>query len=344
MSISKVLYGKCDGKDVYQFTLENKSKKLVARILNYGGIITNLVYDGVDVVLGRDSLEEYFTNNGYYGALIGRNSNRIFDGKFTINGVEYTVAKNDNDICNLHGGNVGFNKKVWDFEMVDDDEPSLELSLTSPDGEEGFPGNVNVKVTYTITDEDSIKIHYEAVTDADTVINMTNHSYFNLNGHNSGTIDGHRLQMASSYFTPNTDACYPDGSIIKSEGTPFDMRDGVILGEQFASDYEQVVKFGGFDHNFILDGEGYRKFATLTGDKTGISMDCYTDLSGVQLYTGNMIQQGRVCKEGAVYDTHYALCLETQSFPNAINYPHFPSPIVRKDEMYDTTTEYKFYK
>ena len=344
MSITKVLYGTKDSVDVYQFTLENASKKLKAKILSYGGIITNLIYDGVDVVLGRDSLEEYFSNSGYYGALIGRNSNRIFDGKFSINGVEYTVAKNDNNICNLHGGMVGFDKKVWDYEIIDGDEPSLELTITSPDGEEGFPGNVNVKVTYTVTNEDSIKIHYEAVTDADTVINMTNHSYFNLNGHNSGNVHGHKLQMASSYFTPNTANCYPDGSIIKSCGTPFDMRDGVVLGDNLVSDYEQVKMFDGFDHNFILDGEGYRKFATLTGDKTGISMDCYTDLSGVQLYTGNMIEKNRVCKDGAVYDTHQALCLETQSFPNAINYPHFPSPIVKKDEMYDTTTEYKFYK
>ena len=344
MSITKTLVGTRDGADVYLFALENKQKTLKAEILNYGGIIKSLVFDGVDVVLGRDNLEEYFNNEGYFGALIGRNSNRIDNGKFAINGVEYSVAKNDNGVCNLHGGNVGFDKKVWDYELIDGDQPGLELAITSPDGEEGFPGNVNVKVTYTVTSENSLKIHYEAVTDADTIINMTNHSYFNLNGHKSGTVDGHKIQISASYFTPNTPDCYPDGSIIRSAGTPFDLTQPTLLGERIKSDYEQIKMFGGYDHNFVLDGEGYRKIAAVVGDKTGICMDCYTDLSAVQLYTGNMIEKGRVCKDGAVYDVHHAFCLETQSFPNAVNYPHFPSPIVKKDEIYDTTTEYKFYK
>ncbi len=343
MSITKELFGTKDGKQVYVFTLKNKSGQLSAQVLNYGGIIKSLVFDGCDVVFGRDTLEEYFDNNGYYGALIGRNSNRIKNSEFVINGKKYTLAQN-NGKNNLHGGINGFDKKVCDYEVTDGDEPSLELSFVSPDGEEGFPGNVCVKVTYTVTNENSIKIHYEASTDADTIINLTNHSYFNLNGHNSGKVDGHILKINSTYFTPNTDECLPDGSIVKSEGTPFDLKDGKVLSDVFSSDHPQIKKFGGIDHNLVLDGEGYKLFAQAKGDKTGICMDCYTDLSGVQLYTGNMIKNNRVCKDGAVYDIHHGFCLETQAFPNAINYTHFPSPIVKKDEMYDTTTEYKFYK
>lgn len=343
MSVTKELYGELNGKKVYLFTLINEKNTLKAEILNYGGIIKSLVYDGVDVVLGRDTFEQYLDNDGYYGALIGRNSNRIFRSKFSINGKEYSLAQNDGK-NNLHGGINGFDKKVCDYEIVDESEPSLVLSFVSPNMEEGFPGNVCVKVTYTITDEDSIKIHYEASTDEDTIINLTNHSYFNLNGHNSGNVDGHILKVNSTYFTPNTDECLPDGSIIKNEGTPFDLRAGKKLGDVFVSEYPQIKDFGGIDHNFILDGDGYKMFATAKGDITGICMDCYTDLSGVQIYTGNMIKNNVKCKDGAVYDTHQAFCLETQAFPNAVNYPHFPSPVVKKDEMYDTTTEYKFYK
>ena len=343
MSVTKELYGELNGKKVYLFTLTNKSNTLKAEILNYGGIIKRLVFDGCDVVLGKDTLEQYLPADGYYGALIGRNSNRIYGSKFTINGVEYKVAAN-NGKNNIHGGVKGFDKKICDFEIEDGDEPSVSLSFVSPDMEEGFPGNVCVTVTYTVTNDDSIKIHYVASTDKDTIINLTNHSYFNLNGHSSGNIDGHTITVNSSYFTPNTDECLPDGSIIKSDGTPFDLRNGGKFGDVFKSDYEQIKMFGGFDHNFVLDGEGYKKFVTAKGDISGICMDAYTDLSGVQIYTGNVIDNSVVSKDGTVYQVHQAFCLETQSFPNAINYPHFPSPVVKKDEIYDTTTEYRFYK
>ena len=342
MSITTRSFGSINGCEVTAFTLENGNLK--TEIINYGGIIRTLEYMGTDVVLGRDSIEEYLDNNGYYGALIGRNSNRIFNAEFELNGKIYSLAKNDNGVANLHGGNVGFNKKIWDAEAVDGDEPSLVLTLESPDGEEGFPGNVSVKVTYTVTAEDSLKIHYEATTDADTIINLTNHSYFNLNGHNSGSVDGHTLCMSASFFTPNTDQCMPYGEILSVEGTPFDMRDGIRLADGFASTYELITKFGGYDHNFVLDGSGYRKYATAKGDKSGIVMECYTDLPGVQLYSGNMIQQNRVCKDGAVYDVHHAFCLETQKFPNSTSYPFFPTVVVRKGEKYDTVSEYKFSK
>ena len=340
--ITKRNFGKTDGKDVFAYRLTNKSGDLSAEIITYGGIVRTLEYKGTDVVLGRDSIEEYLDNKGCYGALIGRNSNRIFGGEFNLNGKKYTLAKNDHGICNLHGGDKGYNKRVWDAKEIDGDEPSLELTLFDPDGCEGFPGNVNVKVTYTVTNDNALKIHYEAESDADTVINLTNHSYFNLNGHASGSAKNHTLQISAPFFTPNTKDCYPYGEILSVENTPFDFRNGKVLKDGLDADFEQVKMFNGFDHNFVLDGTGYRKYAVAKGDISGITMECYTDLPGVQLYTGNGIEKDRVCKDGAVYDTHYGFCLETQKFPNAANIPYFPSVFVKKGEKYDTVSAYKF--
>lgn len=338
--IEKNLFGVIKNKEVYCYKLSN-GKNLTAEILNYGGIIKNLFYKGTDVVLGRDTLEEYLDNDGYYGALIGRNSNRIRNSEFTINGEKYILAKNDGE-NNLHGGIEGFDKKIWQAEENDSDEPSLILTLESPDGEEGFPGNAKIKVTYTITKENSLKIHYEAQCDKDTVMNLTNHSFFNLNGHNSGTIDNHILKISSSFYTPNTDQCMPCGEILNSKGTPFDLTGGKVLKDCFNSGCSQIDMFGGFDHNFVLDGRGFRKFAVLKGDKTGIEMECYTDLPGVQIYTGNCIDDARICKGGEIYAVHQAVCLETQLFPNSLEFSHFPSSILKAGEKYDTVTEYKF--
>lgn len=340
MSITKSIFGMTDEAEVHSYILNN-GNGLSAEILNYGGIIRRLTYKGVDVVLGRDNISEYFDNNGYYGALVGRNSNRIENSEFELNGKTYNLFANDGR-NNLHGGKCGFNSKIWNAQAVDSEEPSLILTLLSHDGEEGFPGNVNVKVTYTLTKDNSIKIHYEGTTDADTVLNMTNHSYFNLNGHNVGTIDSHTLQMNSSFYTPNTDECMPYGEVKSVEGTGFDFRTPKKLSDGFNSGDEQVNMFSGFDHNFALDGRGFRLGAVLKGDRTGITMEMYTDRPAVQLYTGNCIEEGRICKDCAVYTKHSALCLETQAFPNSLKYSHYPNGILRKDEKYDTVTEYKF--
>ncbi len=340
--IEKVLFGKVGPDEVYLFKMDN-GKGLSAEIITYGGIVRTLCYDGVDVVLGRDTLEEYMENNGCYGALIGRNSNRIARGEFTLNGKTYTLAKNNGN-NNLHGGNIGFGKRVWQGKAVDKEEPSLILTLTSEDGDEGFPGKVKVKVTYTLTKENGLKIHYEGKANADTLLNMTNHTYFNLNGHDSGTVDEHTLVINSSFYTPNTDECMPYGVVESVAGTAFDFREGIKMADGFTSGHPQVELFGGYDHNFALDGFGFRKFSTLTGDKTGIVMDSYTDRPAVQLYTGNGIQTERVCKNGAKYPVHGGLCLETQVFPNAMEYSHFPSPELKKGELYETVTEYRFHK
>lgn len=340
--IEKKEYGRVGEKEVYLYKLDN-GKGLSAEIITYGGILRTLTFDGTDVVLGRDSLEEYMNNTGCYGALIGRNSNRIANGEFTLNGVKYTLAKNNGN-NNLHGGLVGFGKRVWDSKAIDKEEPSLVLTLVSADGDEGFPGKVKVKVTYTLTSDNAIKIHYEGKSNRDTLLNMTNHTYFNLNGHASGTVDNHTLKMASSFYTPNTPECMPYGVVEKTEGTPFDFTEGLRLGDGFASDHEQIKLFSGYDHNFALDGFGYREFATLSGDKTGIIMTAYTDRPAVQIYSGNGIDSERVCKEGAKYPRHGGVCLETQVFPNAMEYSHFPSPILKKGEKYDTVTAFRFSK
>ena len=340
--IEKKEYGRVGEKEVFLYKLDN-GRGLSAEIITYGGILRTLTFDGTDVVLGRDSLEEYMNNTGCYGALIGRNSNRIANGEFTLNGVKYTLAKNNGN-NNLHGGLVGFGKRVWDSKAIDKEEPSLVLTLVSADGDEGFPGKVKVKVTYTLTSDNAIKIHYEGKSNRDTLLNMTNHTYFNLNGHASGTVDDHTLKMASSFYTPNTPECMPYGVVEKTEGTPFDFTDGLRLGDGFASDHEQIKLFSGYDHNFALDGFGYREFATLSGDKTGIVMTAYTDRPAVQIYSGNGIDEERVCKEGAKYPVHGGVCLETQVFPNAMEYSHFPSPILKKGEKYDTVTAFRFSK
>ena len=340
MPIHKTKFAEYHGDIVYAYTLTNRDG-FCAEILNYGGIIRRLVYKGVDVVLGRDSMEEYLDNEGYFGALIGRNSNRIENSEFELNGKIYTLYAN-NGRNNLHGGKEGFDKKIWDAQMLDAKEPSLVLRLISPDGEEGFPGEVRVQITYTLTEDNGLKIHYVGKSDQDTVLNMTNHSYFNLNGHASGSVEKHSLWIDSDFYIPNTDECIPTGEILSVKNTPFDFSKEESLEERLKSNHEQIRKFGGYDHNFALNGRGYRKVARAEGDQTGIVMEVYTDRSGIQVYSGNMIQEGRICKDGALYPKHGGICFETQDFPNNLKISHFPNAILRKNETYDTTTTYQF--
>lgn len=344
MSITKKLFGNINGAEVYAYTLDN-GKGLSAEIMTRGGTILRLVYDGVDTVLGRASLENYLEDGTYFSALIGRNSNRIEDCEFELNGKTYKVTENEaKRHNNLHGGFNGFNTKIWNAEPIDGDEPKLVLTTTSADGEEGFPANVSVKVTYTVTADNSLKIHYEAETDGDTLMNMTNHAYFNLNGHESGDTRNHTLWMGSSFYTPITDRGIPDGSVLTVKGTAFDFTGGKKLGDNWDLSKEQMGIANGYDHNFVLDGRGFRKFAELKGDKTGIKMECYTDLPGVQIYGGNGVDDSIACKDGAHYGAYQGVCLETQVFPNFTKFSHFPGGYLKKGEKYDTVTEYKFSK
>lgn len=347
MSIIKQLLGKSKcGKDVYQYTLDN-GNGMIAEILNYGGIIKSLTVNdkenlGVDVVLGFDTLEEYFDNPGCIGTVIGRNGNRIKNAEFELNGKEYKLAKNDGE-NNLHGGVESFDKKVWDVtELELNGEPSLIMTLVSPDGEEGFPGTVTVTMTYTLTNDNSFKINYKAITDKDTIINLTNHSYFNLSGHASGTILNQILYLNAGFYTPSDEECVPTGEIASVIGTPFDFRVPKPVGQDIKAEFKQIQMFSGYDHNFVLDGEGYRTGGILKSLDTGIVMEMKTDCPGVQIYTANGIESNRKCKEGAIYTNYAGICLESQAFPNARKHKHFPSTVVRAGEIYETTTEYKF--
>ena len=347
MAITKKTFGFLEGgKEVFEYTLDN-GNGLLASIITYGGIIKNLITkdkDGndVDVALGRDTLEEYLNNSGCLGAAIGRNGNRIENAEFELEGKKYILAKNNGE-SNLHGGIIGFNKKVWEAVPFEKDgDVSLIMTMVSPDGEEGFPGTVTVTMTYTVTKDNALKIDYRATTDKTTIINLTNHSYFNLSGHNSGDIYDQILQLNSSFYTPNNAGCVPTGEITPVLGTPFDFRVPKPLGQDIKSDFEQIEMFGGYDHNFVLDGSGYRLGGVLKSQKTGIVMQMFTDTPGVQVYSANMLGSDRVCKDGAVYGNHNGVCLETQVFPNATTHKHFPTSVVKPDEVYHTVTEYKF--
>lgn len=338
--ITKTFFGTTEQGQVDSYLLDN-GKGLSAEILSLGGIIRKLIFADTDVVLGRDELDAYIGDGAYLGALVGRNSNRIVDCEFELNGKTYTLAANDSGRNNnLHGGVYGFSSKIWDAEAIDGEEPQLILKTSAKDGEEGFPGNVEVTVTYTLTKENSIKIHYEGTTDADTVMNMTNHSYFNLNGAGSGKILNHKLWLNCDFFTPNSPVCAPDGTILPVKDTPFDFTVAKEVGKEIFTDIPQLSQFLGYDHNFIINGSGYRKCAILTGDK--ITMETYTNQPAVQFYAGNYLNSERNCKNGCEYAPNDGLCLETQCYPNALKYGHFPSPILKKGEKYDTVTEYKF--
>lgn len=345
MAITKTLFGKLPcGCEAMLYTLDN-GKGLSAEITNYGGIVRSLFVTDkngtkTDVVLGRDTLEDYLKNDGYLGALIGRHGNRIAKGEFELNGTVYHVGINEGN-NSLHGGKIGFDQKLWTAQERDGDEPSLALSLVSPDGEEGFPGEVKITVTYTLTKDNALKINYTATTDKDTVLNMTNHSYFNLAGHNSGRIYEQVLQINSGFYTPNDDECMPTGEVLSVSGTPFDFRVPKPIGQDIKADFKQIEMFGGYDHNFAISGRGYRKAASAQCVENGITMDVYTDKPSMQLYTSNALPEG-VYKNGAHYTTHQAFCLETQYFPNAMSFSHYPSPILKADEEYNFTTEYRF--
>lgn len=347
MSITKSLYGTLSsGEAVYEYTLDNK-KGISAQILTYGGIIKNLYVtdrNGVktDVVLGRDTIEDYLKNDGFLGAAIGRHANRIAGGEFELNGKTYHVGVNEGR-NSLHGGNIGYDKRVWAAEESGtESEPSLVLKLTSKDGEEGFPGTVEITMTYTITADNALNINYKAVSDKDTVLNLTNHSYFNLAGHDSGNIYNQILQINSGFYTPNDDECMPTGEVLSASGTPFDFRTPKPIGRDIKADFEQIKKFGGYDHNFAIEGRGFRLAAVAGCEENGITMEVRTDKPAMQLYTSNGLSEGDMYKNGAHYGVHQAFCLETQYFPNAMAHSHYPSPILRKGETYDFTTEYKF--
>ena len=331
-----------NGTKTSLYFLENKDVKVA--ITNYGARIVSIILNDkkgkpVDVVVGFDSIKAYLdATEIFHGTIVGRYANRIANGRFSIDGKEYHLSIN-NPPNHLHGGPNGFHNQVWKVETSSNTD--IRLSYFSKDGEENYPGNLNVVVHYTLSDKNELEIKYEASTDKTTVINLTSHPFFNLNGIGSGIMENHMLQVNAENYNPVDKALIPKG-IFPVEGTPFDFRKSKTIGKDINKDDEQL-KFGaGYDHNFVLDGEGMRTAAKATGDLSGISMEVITDQPGMQLYTGNYMKGQNKIRGGFTDDKRTAFCLETQHFPDSPNQPDFPTTVLKPGDVFRSTTIYKF--
>ena len=322
--MTKEFYGHANGKDIYKYTIKNANLQM--SVINYGAIIEDLTFidlnnQNVSLVLKRNTLDEYIADRSYLGAVIGRFCNRIENGRFMLNGVKYQVTQNQKGNL-LHGGEQGFNKKVWQVKQVTDN--SITLFYQSVDGEEGFPGNLDTTVKYTLTSENKLQIEYFATTDKDTIVNFTNHTYFNVNGIEN-TTEGIELQIDSDNITAVDSNRIPHGDLTEVRGTLFDFNQKREFNCDFSGN--QILSARGhYDENFVLNGQGIRRIAQISSKNTGIVMQVITDQPCMQVFSGNS----------------KGIALETQGYPNSINCPLFPSPILRKGEVYKTITEYAF--
>lgn len=324
------------------WTLDNHNG-MTAEILTYGGILRTLTVPSPtgprDVVLGLDTVADYEANPGpHLGALVGRVAGRIKDAFFTLGDKEYRLTANAAPNC-LHGGERGYAKRVWQAGAVDG---RLTLTYFSPDGEEHFPGNLKVKVVYALTADNALTIEYFAQTDAETIVNLTNHSYFNLSGHGAGSVGNHTAQFFADYITENGPGKVPSGAIVGVGGTPFDLREPKLLAPGLAGGHPQIAAAGGYDHNFVLKSQldGVLETAAVI-EADGLRMECETTQPGVQFYTANFLDVPRG-KDGAAYGVHSGLCLETQGWPDAVHHPDFPSPVLKPGEVYHHLTVYRF--
>jgi aldose 1-epimerase len=350
MEIKKEKFGVLkDGTKIDLYVLKNKNG-MTAKITNYGANLTELhVPDrqgsDADVVLGFDTLEEYTDNTSSFGSVVGRYANRIAKASFELNGTEYKLDANNGE-NSLHGGFHRYNTRVWKGEMKETKRGAeVILKLMSPDKDQGYPGNLEIVYTYVLTEENELMMEYYAKCDQDTVVNLTNHSYFNLAGHNSGTVLNHKVWIDSDYFTPVSDkAAIPTGEIRPVKGTPMDFNEPKTIGRDIDSDYEQVVYGNGFDHNWVLKTSkgNFGKIAELIEENSGRVMEVYTDMAGVQFYTGNFLDGSRKGKGGYAYGQRAGACFETQYYPDSVHHDNFPSPVLRAGEEYRTSTVYKF--
>lgn len=345
MAITKTLYGTLNGKDVNAFIIEN-SKGTRVQIIEKGATLDKLFIkdkNGIltDIIVGFDSLEDHITLGDYQGVIVGQYANRIKDGRFSIDGVEYNVTKNEKGITSLHGG-AEYSSAIWSGEEAG--ENSVKLSYFSKDGTEGFPGNVNVSVVYTLSENNALSIDYSAVSDKKTVINLTNHAFFNLNGTGSGDILGHTLKINADRYTPIDEISIPTGELPSVKGTPFDFTESKTIGRDIGEDHIQLKNGNGFDHNFCIEGfDGSLKAAAVaTGDKSGITMTVETTLPGIQLYTGNFLDGTLRGKGGKMLENRSAFCLETQVYPDSPNHPEWPSCIYDAGEEYTSKTVFSF--
>ena len=355
MSISQKKFGVTkNGSEASLYTLTNKNGMKVT-VSDFGAVIVSIIApdkDGRfdDVVLGYDRLSDYETNSSGYGSFIGRVANRISNASITIAGIKYPLEKNDGNNC-LHSGSVSYNKFMYEHELYDDGEESgIEFSRLSSDGEQGFPGSLDVSVTYTLTDDNELVIEYFAAAGADTVLNFTNHSYFNLGGQASGrdSVMNEILTINADRFTPTDDALIPTGEMCDVTGTPMDFRAGKPIGADIDADYKPLKQGKGYDHNYVLNHTEFgstEKVAEIEDPKTGRCMEVFTDLPGMQLYTANCLDDTEDCKGGIHYQKRGAVCFETQFFPNTVNTPafkNFSGGFVEKGGQFESTTIYKF--
>ena len=329
---------------LYSFTNKNNVTMVLTDL---GATLVSVLVpdkDGVlrDVVLGYDTPQGYLDHTCFFGTVIGRSGNRIDKGHFVIDGKEYQLAINDNE-NNLHSGPDGYDKRKW--EVVSQGENTISFALESPDGDQGYPGNCKVKVTYTLTDDNAVELHYEAECDADTTVNLTNHTYFNLGGHDSGSILDQKLMLTAKNYTPVRDhQAIPTGEIAPVAGTPMDFTTMKPIGQDIEADFEQLKFVGGYDHNYAIcekPGE-MKKMAEAYCDKTGIAMEAETTCCGMQFYAGNFITDPQTGKGGVIYGRRHGFCLESQYYPNAINQENFARPLLKKGEHYDSVTRYRF--
>jgi len=348
MSILQRNFGKTkDEIEVKLFKIEN-SNGMKVDITNYGATIISIKVPDKngkidDVVLGYDNLDGYLNGDKYFGATVGRCCSRLENSRFNINGIEYKVTQNEGE-NHLHGGIKGFDKVLWDAEIIYDKDNSVQFYYMSKDGEEGYPGNLKVRVVYTVTECNSLKIEYKAISDKDTVVNLTNHSYFNLSGDFSATIYNHKLMIKSNKFTVNNEESISTGEVRSVEGTPMDFRSPTIISENINCVYDQLEIGHGYNQNFILDIDGrtMQKAAKLIEENSGRVMEVYTSYPGIQVYTAGFFDGSDIGKDGVLYNGGNSICLETQYATNAINCSNFKSPLLRKNENFSQTTIYKF--
>jgi aldose 1-epimerase len=331
------------GKPTDLYPLKN-SNGMRAFFTNYGARLVSLFVPDktdtlVNVVVGFDSVHLYIhSTEPYFGGTIGRYGNRIRNGKFVIGNLEYKLSIN-NGPNTLHGGKNGFHNQVWDAKQLNDS--TIEFHYFSKDGEEGFPGNLDVTVTYMLTNDNALHCIYKATTDKTTVVNLTNHAFFNLNGEGSGTINNHLLQINAEHYTPVDSVLIPNGNIVLVEGTPFDFRNTTPIGKRINDKGMQLQYGKGYDHNYVLNGNGFRNVATVTGDLTGITMEVLTEEPGLQFYSGNFMHSKNRLRRG-MDDHRTAFCLETQHFPDSPNRSLFPSTLLKPGEIYRTESVYRF--
>lgn len=350
MGIEMSSFGRdLDGNTVRLFTISN-SNGLTAKITNFGAVLVSLLVPDKngkidDVVLGFDTLEKYFNNDVcYFGSTVGRNSNRIKNANFILNGVTYNLDKNERGKNDLHSGFRPYNNRLWDY-SINEKNNSVSFTLLSPDMDQGFPGEFNISVTYSLDNDNNLKIEYTGVSSKDTIANMTNHSYFNLSGHNSGTAINQELYINADKYVEVDDELIPTGLLKDVENTPMDFRKPTKIGLRINDNFKQFEYTGGYDHSFVVNksNPGIEKIAVLSDKQSGRTMEVYTDSVGVQFYSGNFIENNKILgKENCSYKNRCGICLETGFLPDSMNQPSFGSPVLKAGNTYNTTTIYKF--